>query len=79
VLRQSDNLKTITKLENYKMYEIDTSRDKSHDFDFLTDTNCKIFAEYRPNIFLTFKQFNITIATTMYTLPTKLFSISLRR
>jgi hypothetical protein len=31
-LRQS-NLKTIVKLEKYKIYGIDTSRDKSRDFD----------------------------------------------
>jgi hypothetical protein len=54
-LRQSNNLKTIAKLEKYKMYRIDTSREKSHDFDlvshFLTDINYKIFANYRQNIF----------------------------
>jgi hypothetical protein len=38
-LRQSNNLKTIEKLEKYKMYEIDTSRDKSRDFDLLPYIN----------------------------------------
>jgi hypothetical protein len=32
-LRQSNNLKTIAKLAKYKMYGIDTSRDKSRNFD----------------------------------------------
>jgi hypothetical protein len=54
-LRQSNNLKTIAKLEQYKMYGIDTSRDKSRDFDLVSVTHllsdCKIFANYRQNIF----------------------------
>jgi hypothetical protein len=33
---QSNNLKTIAKLEKYKMYGIDTSRDKSRDFDLVS-------------------------------------------
>jgi hypothetical protein len=32
----SNNLKTIAKLEHYKMYEIDTSRYKSSDFDLVS-------------------------------------------
>jgi hypothetical protein len=35
-LRQSNNLKTIAKLGKYKMYRIDTSRDKSRDFDLVS-------------------------------------------
>jgi hypothetical protein len=38
-LRQSNNLKTIAKLEKYKMYKIDTRRDKSRDFDLVTLTS----------------------------------------
>jgi hypothetical protein len=38
-LRQSNNLKTIAKLEKYKMYGIDTSRDKSRDFDIVSLTS----------------------------------------
>jgi hypothetical protein len=49
---------------------------------FLTNTDCKIFAKYRQNILLTFKQFTLTIATTItvaVTLSTKLFSMCLKR
>jgi hypothetical protein len=53
-LRLSNGLKTIPKIKKYKMYGIDTSHDKSHDFDlvshFLTDIECRIFANYRQNI-----------------------------
>jgi hypothetical protein len=38
-LRQSNNLKTIAKLEKYKMYGIDTSCDKSRDFDLVLLTS----------------------------------------
>jgi hypothetical protein len=38
-LRQSNNLKTIAKLEKYKMYGIDTSRDKSRDFHVVSLTS----------------------------------------
>jgi hypothetical protein len=34
-LRQSNNLKTIAKLEKYKMYGIDTGGDKSRYFDLM--------------------------------------------
>jgi hypothetical protein len=39
VLRQSNNLKTITKLDKYKMYGIDTSRDKLRVFDLVLLTS----------------------------------------
>jgi hypothetical protein len=35
-LRQSNNLKMIAMLERYKMYGIETSRDKSRDFDLVS-------------------------------------------
>jgi hypothetical protein len=38
-LKQSNNLKTTEKLEKYKMYWIDTSRDKSRDFDLVSLTS----------------------------------------
>jgi hypothetical protein len=68
--RQSNNLKTIAKLERYKMYGIDTSRDKSCDFDLVSFTSCltltaKLSLSIDKIYFLTFKQFTITIATTM--------------
>jgi hypothetical protein len=37
-LRQSNNLKTIEKLEKFKMYGFDTSCDKSRDFDLVSLT-----------------------------------------
>jgi hypothetical protein len=39
-LRQSNNLKTIAKLENYKMHGIGTSHDKSRDFDLGSLISC---------------------------------------
>jgi hypothetical protein len=38
-LRQSKNLKMMAKLERYKMYGIDTSRDKPRDFDLVSLTS----------------------------------------
>jgi hypothetical protein len=38
--RQSNNLKTLAKFEKYKMYGIDSSRDKSRDFDLVSPTFC---------------------------------------
>jgi hypothetical protein len=80
-LRQSNNLKTIAKLEKYKMCGIDTSRDKSRDFDLVSLTSwLTLTAKFSLAIdkiyFLTFTQFPITIATT---LSTKSFSIFLWR
>jgi hypothetical protein len=37
-LRQINNLKTIAKFKKYKMYGIDTSRDKPRDFDLVSLT-----------------------------------------
>jgi hypothetical protein len=38
-LRQSNNLKTVAKLEKYEIYGIDTSRDKSRGFDLVSFTS----------------------------------------
>jgi hypothetical protein len=49
-LRQSNNLKTTAKTEKYKMYEMDTSRDKSRDFDLRSKliTYLKTLIEVNP-------------------------------